>query len=290
MFSLRWRVGAVILPFVFYVVFFLAPLSLSFFESLRTYVAGAIGSSANAPFTLENYIALLSPAYLGFLGHTFRLSLIATVLVLLASYPFAHHLARRPSGTTRKLMVSGLVLLLFMSTLVKVYSLSISLGPTGFGRPLAALLGTHPNSRMMSEIFVVLGLFGFLYPIATLMQIGTIQNINPRYLEAALALGANRLTSHFKVVLPLCIDGLIATFLVIFTLAISAFVIPMILGRGHITFITNLIYTRFSELANYPSGAALSMLMLVISLTMVFVFSGLLSRFVARRLKTVPET
>lgn len=287
MISLRWRLGLIVAPFVFYAVFFLGPLALTFVESFRTYVAGAIGSSADAPLTVHNYQELLLPVYLGFLADTIRLSLIATVLVLVVSYPLAHHLARRPSGAIRKLLVSGLVLLLFMSTLVKVYSLSISLGPTGFGRPLASFLGTYPNSRMMSEIFVVIGLFCFLYPIATLMQVGAIQNVNPRYLEAALALGANRIVSHLKVVLPLCLDALIAAFLVIFTLAISAFVIPMILGRGHVTFITNLIYARFSELANYPSGAALSMLMLVISLATVFLVSGLLSRVLSRRLGPV---
>jgi len=290
MISLRWRIGAVIAPFIFYLVFFLAPLGLALVESLRTYVAGAIGSSADAPFTLQNYKALIAPVYFGYLGDTFRLSLIATAAVLVLSYPLAHYLARMPSGLWRKMLVVGLVLMLFMSTLVKVYALAISFGPTGFGRPLANLLGTYPNSRLMSEIFVVVGLFNFLFPIATLMQVGTIQNVNPRFLEAALALGANRLTGHLKVVLPQCLDGLISAFLVVYTLAISAFVIPMILGRGQITFITNLIYTRFSELANYPSGAALSVLMLLVSLTMVFLISNMLSRLVSRRFNTVKSS
>lgn len=275
--------AAIAAPFVFYLLFFLSPLLLALVESLRSYVPGAIGSNADAPFTTANYADLATPVYLRFLGDSLRLSLIATGLALLLAYPVAHDLARRPSGPLRKLLVSALVLLLFLSTLVKVYALSISLGPMGFGRSLASLLGTWPNSRMMSEVFVVLGLFNFLFPIATLMQVGTIQNINPRYLEAALALGANRITSHAKVVLPLCMDGLISAFLVTFTLAISAFVIPMVLGRGHVTFVANLIYTRFSELGNYPSGAALSVLMLMLSIGIVFAISGLLTRLVARR-------
>ena len=283
MISLRWRLAAVAAPFVFYLLFFLAPLALALVESLRSYLPGAIGSNADAPFTSANYADLASPVYLGFLGDSLRLSLIATVLALALAYPVAHDLARRRSGPLRKLLVSGLVLLLFLSTLVKVYSLSISLGPMGFGRSLASLLGTFPNSRMMSEVFVVLGLFNFLFPIATLMQVGTIQNINPRLLEAALSLGANRLSGHLKVVLPLCLEGLISAFLVVFTLSVSAFVIPMILGRGHVTFVANLIYTRFSELGNYPSGAALSVLMLVMSIGIVFAISGVLTRLVARR-------
>jgi ABC-type spermidine/putrescine transport system permease subunit I len=48
-----------------------------------------------------------------------------------------------------------------------------------------------------------------------------------------------------------------------FALGASAFVIPLILGRGQVSFVTNLIYTRFSEVANYPSGATLATLLLV---------------------------
>jgi ABC-type spermidine/putrescine transport system permease subunit I len=74
--------------------------------------------------------------------------------------------------------------------------------------------------------------------------------------------------------MPLCIRGLVSAFMVSMTLGISAFVIPWILGRGRVLFISNLVYSRFSEVANYPSGAAISIVMMVASLVLI----GLMSR------------
>jgi ABC-type spermidine/putrescine transport system permease subunit I len=77
------------------------------------------------------------------------------------------------------------------------------------------------------------------------------------------------------VTVPLCIRGLVSAFLVSMTLGISAFVIPWILGRGRVLFISNLVYSRFSEVANYPSGAAISIVMMVLSILLIFVLSRL---------------
>ena len=73
--------------------------------------------------------------------------------------------------------------------------------------------------------------------------------------------------------------GLLAAFLFAFTFSISAFVIPMILGKGRVLFVSNLIYTRFSEIADYHSGAAISIVLFVVALSVVYV----LSRQIAKR-------
>ena len=62
----------------------------------------------------------------------------------------------------------------------------------------------------------------------------------------------------------------LAAFLFAFTFSISAFVIPMILGKGRVQFISNLIYNRFSEIADYPSGAAVSMVLFFVALAIVY--------------------
>ena len=99
--------------------------------------------------------------------------------------------------------------------------------------------------------------------MATLTLLGTIQNVDPRLVDAAQALGAPGWKAHLTITLPLCMRGLLAAFLFAFTFSISAFVIPMILGKGRVLFISNLIYNRFSEIANYPSGAAISIVLFV---------------------------
>ena len=107
--------------------------------------------------------------------------------------------------------------------------------------------------------------------------IGTIQNINPRLTEAAQVLGSSRLKSHLTITVPLCVPGLLSAFLISFTLCLSAFVVPMVLGKGKVLFISNLIYARFSEIANYPSGSAVAIIMLVVSLGTIFIITSFVS-------------
>ena len=106
--------------------------------------------------------------------------------------------------------------------------------------------------------------------MATLTLLGTVQNVDPRLLDAAQALGAPGWKAHLGITLPLCMRGLLAAFLFAFTFSISAFVIPMILGKGRVLFISNLIYNRFSEIADYPSGAAVSMVLFFVALAIVY--------------------
>ena len=118
-----------------------------------------------------------------------------------------------------------------------------------------------------------------IVPMATLTLLGTIQNIDPRLSDAAQALGAPAWRAHLGITLPLAMRGLLAAFLFAFTFSISAFVILMILGKGRVLFISNLVYNRFSEIADYPSGAAVSMVLFGVALAIVYATS----RVVARR-------
>ena len=93
------------------------------------------------------------------------------------------------------------------------------------------------------------------------------------------ALGAPRWKSHVSITVPLCIPGILSAFLICFTLCLSAFVIPMILGKGKVLFVSNLIYSRFSEIANYPSGSAIAIVMLFLSLVIIYSINNVVSRY-----------
>ena len=69
---------------------------------------------------------------------------------------------------------------------------------------------------------------------------------------------------------PLSVRGLLAAFLINYTIAISAFVVPMVLGKGKVLFMSNLIYSRFGEASNYPSGAAIAIQLLALALIMIY--------------------
>jgi putative spermidine/putrescine transport system permease protein len=264
---------------VIFVGLFFLPLTGLLLESFRLYQPGSIGSAAGAPLTLANYAELLKASFAGFLVETLRISLLASLVGLVLAFPIAYWIARVLTLRRRALAVGFFVTLMFLSVLVRTYALELTFGATGPLRPLLLSLGISPNARGYIEILVGVGLLHYIVPMALLTLLGTIQNVDPRLVDAAQALGAPAWKAHLTVTLPLCVRGLLAAFLFSFTFSISAFVIPMILGKGRVLFVSNLIYTRFSEIADYPSGAAISMVLFALALAFVY----LISRQVGRR-------
>lgn len=247
-------------------------------ESFRLFVPGRVGSAKDAPWTLINYAELLEPAYVSYFLDTFRIALMASLIGLVIGYVIAYFVARVRSAGVRKLAIGFLVAMMFLSILVRVYSLELTFGPVGFLTEVSGLLGLGRNSRAMIEILVIAGLVHFVTPMVTLTLVGTIQNVDPRLAEAAQALGAPRWKAHLTVTVPLSMRGVISAFLITYTLSISAFVIPMVLGKGRVLFVSNLIYSRFGEIANYPSGAAISIVLLLLSLVIVYIISDVALR------------
>jgi len=262
----------ILLPAVFVLVALLIlPLANIALESIRLFVPGHVGAASDAPYTLQNYTELLRPAYLRYFLDTFRISLIASMLALSVGYPIAYYLVRRAGPRLRRIWITGLVALIFLSILVRVYAVALTFGPTGFGTEIAAVLDISPNGGTYLEIMIIAGLMHFLVPMAALSLIATIQNINPRLFEAALALGAARTVAYLTVMLPLSARGILAAFMLCYTFCISAFVIPMVLGKGRVLFVSNLIYSRYGEVGDYPGGAAISIVMLILSVLLVYV-------------------
>ena len=260
-----------------FLVLLIAPLANIIQESFLQHTPGRAGAPPGAPFTVANYTEFLDPAYVLYFYDTFRIGLITTLIGILIGYPIAYTVARHPSDALRKLWIGFLIAMMFLSVLVRVYSIQLTLGPVGFFRQISAVTGWSANSVAVAETMIVAGLAHYMIPISALTLIGTIQNINPCLAEAAQALGASRGRSHLTITLPLSIPGILSAFLICYTLCISAFVVPMILGKGQIFFVSNLIYTRFQQTANYPSGSALSVIMLVLSLIIIYAVTRLAS-------------
>ncbi len=249
------------------------PLANVVEESFRLFEPGRIGAAKDAPYTLFNYAELLNATYLYYFIETARIGLVSSIIGLALGFPIAYYIARQKRALWRKIWVGFLIGIMFLSTLVRVYALQLTFGPTGIAKFLTGLLGVSMNGRFYTELVVVLGLLHYIIPIAAITLLGTIQNVNPRLAEAGQALGAPRWIAHLTITIPLCVPGFLSAFLISFTLCLSAFVVPMILGKGKILFVSNLIYSRFSEIANYPSGSAISIIMLVLSLMIIYVIT-----------------
>ncbi len=263
---------------VLFLMLLILPLANVAEESFRLFVPGHIGASKDAPYTIFNYAELLDPAYLYYFIETLRLSLISSLIGLIIGFPMAYHVARQRSALLSKLAIGFLIGMMFLSTMVRVYALQLTFGPTGFAKFICSILNTRPTSRFYTELVVIFGLLHYVIPIAAITLLGTIKNLNPRLAEAAQTLGSPRWKVHLSITVPLCIPGILSAFLISYTICMSAFVVPMILGKGKVLFVSNLIYSRFSEIANYPSGSSIAIVMLVLSLGIIYGITYIASR------------
>lgn len=263
---------------VVFLALFALPMAGLFVESFRFYEPGSIGSAADAPFTAANYVELISPSFFAFFLQTLRISLLASTFGILLSFPFAYWMARRLGLRWRTIALGFFITLMFLSVLVRTYALELTFGASGPLRSTLLALGIAPNGRNYIEFLVGLGLLHYIIPMSILTLFSNIQSVDPRLADAAQSLGAPAWIAHLTVTLPLCARGLLAAFLFAFTFSMSAFVIPMILGKGRVLFISNLIYNRFSEVANYPSGAAISIVLFVLAMFIVYVLSAAVSK------------
>ncbi len=269
----RFVLLALLPALVVFGAFFLAPMVRLVWESLKLFTPGRVGSVAGAPFSVANYRELVNLPFAGLLATTFRISLAATLVALAVSFPLAWCIARRLPARIRVLVIGFLIMLILLSMLVRTYAIELTFGSVGILRPIQHALGISTNSDWYIQCLVAAGLLHYLIPVSTLTLLGTVQNVDPRLVDAAQSLGASAWRAHLSITLPLSRVGLAGAFMIDFTFSISAFVIPMILGKGRVLFVSNTIYNRFSEIADYPSGAAISIVMLVISLTMIAAIS-----------------
>ena len=260
--------------FLVLTLFLLLPLGNVLLESTKQYIPGGIGGKAGT-FTIANYFELFHPVYLNFLYEMIWMCVISTTAGVAVAFPIGYFVARRKSGRFRTIAIGFLVGMLFLSVLVRVYSIELAFGPVGLGVWLSRVLGVSTNSTVYTQVLVIIGLMHHNVPLSALILVGTIQNVNPRLADAAQALGAPRWRAHLAITVPLSVRGVLSAVLINFSIALSAFINPWVLGKGKVLFMSNLIYNRFGEAANYPSGSAISIQLLLLSLAMIYVITVL---------------
>ncbi|MER8486409.1 ABC transporter permease subunit [Mesorhizobium sp. M1322] len=265
-----------------YSLLFGLPIGMALAESFKQFSPGRIGSIEGAAFTFENYAELARPVYARYVIQTYALSFAAATIAVLISFPITYVITRHFSPTSRKVALSIAVGMLFFSSLVRIYAIQLTFGTGGLVDPITSALGLSTSNGWYINFLIIAGLCHYEIPTGVIMLFGTVNNLNPRLHEAAQSLGASACASHFTITIPLCVRGIVGVFLVLLTQGISAFAVPWILGKGRVLFVSNLIYSRFSESANFPSGSAISIMMIILSVLLIFV----LARFAARLDKT----
>ena len=216
-------------------------------------------SDGNGGFTFDNIyeLALYKDVFITSVIY----ALIATVICLILSYPFAYFLTKI-SVNSQKMMILLVMLPMWMNLLIKTYSWTVILDNNGVLNRILNLLGFESIKFMGTPAAVILGMVYDFIPYMILPIYTTISKIDNSLLEASADLGANAFSRIKRVVLPLSLPGILSGITMVFVPSISTFYISQKLGNGMILLAGDIIETQF-KIPNYPLGAAMSLVLMI---------------------------
>ena len=173
---------------------------------------------------------------------------------------------------------------LFTSAIVRAFGWMVLLGRQGLVNGLLMGLGLveEPLPLLFSEAGVIIGSVYILTPFMVLTVASVLQNLDPTLEEAAADLGARPSVSFWTVTWPLSVPGVVAGAVIVFTLSMSAYVTPSVLGGGKVKVIAMLVFEQFMALFQWPFGAALAVVLLLVTLAVI----GVAGRWGERRLES----
>ncbi len=237
-------------------------------------------------YTLDNYVQLFNACtsqfagpecdpflYLGIFGHSVRIGLVVTFWSILVGYPLSYFISKQKQVWRDALMI--LVIIPFWTNfLVRTYALKQVLATEGLLNSFLMNVGLigQPLDLLFNEFAVVVGLvYGYL-PFAVLPMYASIEKFDHTLMEAAADLGASPVRAFLKVMLPLTLPGVIAALVLVFVPVVGAFITPDIMGGGKIEMIGTLINRQFGVSRNWPFGASMSLMLMLLVLIGVIAY------------------
>ena len=221
-------------------------------------------------FTLANYHSLLDADYLQIYVQSLAIALLATAICLLLGYPFAFLISR--TFQSRKTILYMMVIIPFWTnSLIRIYGWRTFLGASGWLNLLLESLHLikSPLELLFNRGATVLGMAYVLFPFMVLPLYTAIEKLDQAQLEASSDLGAHGPATFFNVILPQTMSGVFSGCIMVFIPSLGYFYVADILGGGNSDVIGNLIERQFQSGNNWPLGAALSIILIAITLLLV---------------------
>jgi spermidine/putrescine transport system permease protein len=255
---------------VWLALFFVAPLGFLGYQSLET---GTFDTGYTFDWAFSNYWDAVRDYHEQFV-RSFVYAGIATVLALLVSYPLVYWIAFR-AGRWKNVFLILIVAPLFVTYLVRTLAwlnILADEGPVvGFLRDIHVL---GADGRLLAtSVAVVAGITYNFLPFMALPVYVSLEQIDARLLEAAEDLYASKRQAFLRVTLPLSAPGIVAGTLLTFIPAAGDFINAQLLGTPRQYMVGNVIQSKFLDVLDYPSAAALSFILMALILVGLIVYA-----------------
>lgn len=232
--------------------------------------------------TLANYAHLFTnPLYLTVILRSLRIAFSVVVLSLLIGYPLAYFLAFH-AGRRRHLLYQAVIIPLWVSYLVRAYAWKVIFGNEGVLNTLLqwSHAVSHPLSFLLYSPFAVIVTLTHIYvPFVVLPVVASLEKIPRELLESSSDLGARPWQTFLRVILPLSLPGVVSGATFALLLSFGDFLAPLLLGGPSSVMIANIVANLFGADYNWPLGAAVAVVILVIVVAILSVTQRLERRW-----------
>ena len=273
--------GVLLAPVTLFLgVFFLLPLCII---ALFSFLTPSLYGGVEWSFYHWNYgrifgwadglNEIFEPIYLQILWRSLSFAALTVVLTLILCYPVAFWVSRL-TDRWRLVFLFLITLPFFCSLIVRLYAWLLILKPTGLLNSILLWTGliSEPLEILYTPVAVVLGMVYVMIPFMFLPLYAAVDNLDCAQVEASLDLGANRIQTFLKVILPQTLPGILGGAVIVFIPSVGNFVVPDVLGGAKGLMIGNLVEQQFLSARNWPFGSALSMIIMAVVLTVLMVF------------------
>lgn len=274
--QLWWLVVPALLFFVF---FFLAPVLSLFAIAFDRPVPGVIAPQGDVD--LRNFERFFSRDSFWMAGlRSVWIAMIVSAICVALGYPLAFLIAKTENVARNTALMIMVLAAMQLDMVIRLYGMMVLMGDAGLINTALMKVGlvSEPLPLMYNTFGVVVGLVQFTLPFMVLSLIGIIRNIDPSLEEAARSLGASRLGTFRKVTIPLSMPGILAGSLLVFALSISSYVVPALMGGWKVVVLPIHIYQQIAEMGRWQFGAAVAVVLFLLSVCAVLVYQWAAAR------------
>ncbi|WPC72753.1 ABC transporter permease [Vibrio porteresiae] len=259
-----------------FLIMIITPLVITVLLSFNRYDPN-LGAIAGT-FTFANFSDIFSDSwYWEIFGRTVWVSFLVTLLCAIIAIPEAMIL-NRMDRVWRSIMLVVILSPLLISVVIRSFGWSLLLADNGLVNRCLEFFGIPTVTMLYQQTAVIIALVHVMMPFMLIPLWTTIQKMDPEVENAALSLNASRFKTFYRVLLPQMTPGILSGCLIVFALSASSFVIPGILGGRRFKVVATLIYDQYLSELNWPSGAALALILLLANVLIIVNFNRLLQR------------
>ena len=267
-----WRRVAVAVPYLWLLVFFLAPFAIILKISLADPIIAqppftpAFNEQGDLATSGDNFKFLLTDKlYAITYLRSILMAALATALCLALGFPMAYGIARS-APATRGLLLLLIVLPFWISFLLRVYAWMGLMNNYGVINNLLMWLGIveQPLQLMYTDFAIFIGLAYSYLPFMILPLYATLERMDLDLVEAAQDLGASRTRAFWDITWPLAKPGVIAGCLLVFIPAMGEYVIPYLLGGSESLLIGRVLFDEFFVNRDWPLASAVAIVLLLL--------------------------